>query len=104
MRILLIGSQNQWRMEAAVERAFQRAGHQTLLIDDRRHKRRFGWALTQRWARRQRRKFKPDFVFLSKCQALAPETVEEIIFGLPNAMWYHDALWYRDVDRPAVAH
>lgn len=104
MRILMIGSNNDWRMEAAVERAFRRAGHETLLIDDRRHKRLFGWALTQRWARRQGKKFRPDFVFLSKCQALDPETVEEIITDTPNAMWYHDALWYRDTDRPAVAH
>ena len=36
MRILMIGSNNPWRMEAALERAFHRAGHDTLLIDDRR--------------------------------------------------------------------
>ena len=31
MRILLIGSDNPWRMEASVERALKRAGHDTLL-------------------------------------------------------------------------
>jgi hypothetical protein len=39
MRILMIGSNNPWRMEAALERAFRRAGHETLLIDDSRLKR-----------------------------------------------------------------
>jgi hypothetical protein len=53
VRILLIGSDNPWRMEAAVERAMQRAGHTTLLIDDRRMKRLIGWNLTQLWAKWQ---------------------------------------------------
>ncbi|MDP9177999.1 MAG: hypothetical protein M3O61_10005, partial [Gemmatimonadota bacterium] len=88
MRILLIGSQNHWRMEAAVERAFKRAGHETLLIDDRRTKRLIGRRLTQTWATRHARKFSPDFVFLSKCLALDPDTVDEIIRDRPNAMWY----------------
>jgi len=103
-RILLIGSDNTWRMESAVERAFRRAGHTTLLIDDRRTKRIVGRRLTQRWALRHARRFKPDFVFLSKCLALDPETVETIINGVPNVMWYHDPQWYRDLDRPDVAH
>src|ERR1044071_7211209 len=47
VRILLIGSDNPWRMENALERAMQRAGHTTLLIDDRRMKRLIGWKLTQ---------------------------------------------------------
>jgi hypothetical protein len=104
MRILLIGSDNPWRMEAAVERAFRRAGHTTLLIDDRRMKRLIGWRLTQLWARWQVAQFKPDFVFLSKCLALDPETVAIIIDGKPNAMWYHDPQWYRDLDRPDIGH
>ena len=104
MRILLIGSDNPWRMEAAVERAFRRAGHATLLIDDRRFKRLAGRALTQRWARWHARRFRPDFVFLSKCLALDPETVASIIAGIPNAMWYHDPQWHRDLHRPDIAH
>lgn len=104
MRILMIGSKNPWRMEAAVERAFRRAGHQTLLIDDRRTKRLVGWRLTQRWARRQARRFRPDFVFLSKCLALDPETVLDILGDRPNAMWYHDPQWYADLDRKDIAH
>jgi hypothetical protein len=104
MRILMIGSNNPWRMEAALERAFHRAGHETLLIDDRRVKRLIGKSLTQRWARRNAKNFRPDFVFLSKCLALEPATVSEIISDLPNAMWYHDALWYRDAARPDIAH
>ena len=104
MRILMIGSDNRWRMEAAVERAFRRAGHKTLLIDDRRTKRLIGRRLTQRWARRHATKFRPDFVFLSKCLALDPETVAEIIGGVPNAMWYHDPQWHADLDRPDIAH
>jgi len=50
------------------------------------------------------KKFQPDFVFLSKCLALDPETVAEIIRDLPNAMWYHDPQWYADLDRPDIAH
>ena len=104
MRILLIGSDNPWRMEAAVERAMRRAGHVTMLIDDRRTKRLIGWRLTQLWARMQARRFRPDFVFLSKCLALDPGTVASIIAGTPNAMWYHDPQWHRDLNRQDIAH
>jgi hypothetical protein len=104
MRILLIGSDNRWRMEAAVERALKRAGHETLLIDDRRMKRLLGWSLTQKWALWQGRRFNPDFVFLSKCLALEPETVAALIENRANAMWYHDPQWHRDLDRPDIGH
>ena len=104
MRILLIGSDNQWRMETAVERAFKRAGHTTLLIDDRRMKRLIGWRMTQLWAKWQADRFAPEFVFLSKCLALDPDTVQSIIRNRPNAMWYHDPQWHRDLDRPDIGH
>lgn len=104
LRILMIGSSNPWRMEAAVERAFRRAGHQTLLVDDRRTKRRIGRRLTQRLVRARARAFRPDFVFLSKCLALDPETVSGIIQDVPNSMWYHDPQWHADMDRPDIAH
>ena len=104
MRILLIGSDNPWRMEAAVERAMRRAGHTTLLLDDRRRKRLIGRKLTQPWARQHARRFRPDFVFLSKCLALDPETVASIIADVPNAMWYHDPQWHADLDRPDIHH
>ena len=104
MRILLIGSDNPWRMEAAVERAMRRAGHTTLLIDDRRMKRLLGWRLTQLWAKWQAAQFSADFVFLSKCLALDPETVAAIIRSKPNAMWYHDPQWHRDLDREDIGH
>jgi hypothetical protein len=104
VRILMIGSNNPWRMEAAVERAFRRAGHETLLIDDRRTKRLIGWRLTQKWALRHAQKFRPDFVFLSKCLALDPETVLDVLRDLPNAMWYHDPQWYADLDREDISH
>jgi hypothetical protein len=104
MRILIIGSNNPWRMEAAVERAFRRAGHETLLIDDRRMKRVIGRSLTQRLTRLRASRFKPDFVLLSKCLALDPETVSTIIATKPNAMWYHDPQWHRDLDRPDISH
>src|SRR5215212_2833066 len=104
VRILLIGSDNVWRMETAVARALRRAGHTTLLIDDRRMKRLIGWRLTQLWAKWQAKQFSADFVFLSKCLALDPETVADIIDGKPNAMWYHDPQWYNDLDRPDIGH
>ncbi len=84
MRILLIGSDNPWRMEAAVERAMKRAGHVTLLIDDRRTKRLIGRKLTQHWALLQARRFRPDFIFLSKCLALDPGTVASIVGENPE--------------------
>ncbi|HEX2721455.1 MAG TPA: glycosyltransferase [Gemmatimonadaceae bacterium] len=104
MRIMLIGSDNPWRMETAVERALRRAGHTTLLIDDRRMKRLIGWRMTQLWAKWQATRFDPEFVFLSKCLALDPETVSSIIEGRRNAMWYHDPQWYRDLARPDIGH
>src|SRR5829696_3985939 len=104
MRVLLIGSDNEWRMEAAVKRALERAGHTTLLIDDRRMKRLIGWRTTQLWTKWQAERFDPEFVFLSKCLALDPETVSSIIEGRPNAMWYHDPQWHRDLDRADIGH
>lgn len=104
MRILLIGHRHPWRMEAAVERALRRAGHDTLLFDDRRTKRLFGRRATQFLALRAARRFQPDFVFLSKCLALDLETVATIVHGRRNAMWYHDPQWYADTDRPDVGH
>ena len=91
-------------METGVERALRRAGHRTRLIDDKRAKRLIGRKLTQRWALLNARRFRPDFVFLSKCQALDLSTVEEIVFGRDNSMWYHDPPSYRHIDRPHIAH
>jgi len=91
-------------MEAAVERALRRAGHTTLLFDDRRTKQLVGRRLTQHLALRAARNFAPDFVFLSKCLALDLDTVETILAGRRNAMWYHDPQWFRDLDRPDIAH
>jgi len=91
-------------MERATERALNRAGHKTLLIDDRRAKRLLGGKLTQRWALFNASRFRPDFVFLSKCLALEPETVATIVNGKPNAMWYHDPQWHRDLNRPDIGH
>ena len=82
----------------------KRAGHTTLLIDDRRMKRLMGWRLTQLWAKWQAERFNPDFIFLSKCLALDPETVAEVIEGKANAMWYHDPQWHRDLHREDVGH
>jgi hypothetical protein len=67
-------------------------------------KRRIGWNLTQKWAQWRAAKFSPDFVFLSKCLALDAGTVEKIVRGKPNAMWYHDPQWYRDLDRRDIGH
>ncbi len=91
-------------MERATERALHRAGHTTLLIDDRRAKRLIGRRMTQRWALFHTKRFRPDFVFLSKCLALDPETVATIIRDKPNAMWYHDPQWHGHTDRPDIAH
>lgn len=104
VRVLLIGSANPWRMETAVQRALERAGHDTLLFDDRRSARLFGRRLTQLRARRAHARFRPDFVFLSKCLRLDLDTVQSVIGGRANAMWYHDPQWHRDLDRPDIAH
>ena len=104
MRILLIGSYKTWRMERGVQAAFRRMGHETLLVDDRRLQRNIGRALTQRWVLWRARRFEPEFVFLSKCLGLELETVERVIRGRRNAMWYMDPQWHRDLDRPDVGH
>ena len=104
MRVLLVGARNPWRMEAALQRALERAGHETLLFDDRRSARLFGRGLTQMRARRVARRFRPDFVFLSKCLRLELETVRDVVRGVPNAMWYHDPQWHSDLSDPRVSH
>jgi len=91
-------------MERGTERALKRDGHKTLLIDDRRANRVIGRKLTQRWALSRARRFKPDFVILSKCQGLDLDTVGTIIDGKPNSMWYQDPQWYKSTYRPDVAH
>ena len=104
MRVLIIGSSNPWRMEAATERALRRAGHETLLLDDRRLKRAIGRRMTQHMVRVRARRFRPDFVFLSKCLALDLDSVSQLVAATPNAMWYHDPQWYRDTARPDIGH
>lgn len=104
MRVLIIGVDNPWRMERAVQRALERAGHTTYLFDDRRSARWVGRRLTQLRALYAARRFRPDFVFLSKCRRLNVDTVAKIVRGLPNAMWYHDAPYYASTDRPEVQH
>lgn len=104
MRVLIIGNDNPWRMEAAIQRALERAGHQTLLFDDRRSARWIGQRLTQPRARFVARRFRPDFVFLSKCRRLEVETVRAIVGDLPNAMWFHDPQWHASIDRSDIAH
>src|SRR4051812_38886471 len=91
-------------MERGTQRALRRAGHVTKLFDDRKTKRLMGRGLTQRLALSQAKRFKPDFVLLSKCQALTPETVAQIIDGKQSAMWYHDAEWFKSTYRPDIAH
>jgi hypothetical protein len=104
MRVLIIGSSNPWRMEAATERALRRAGHETLLLDDRRIKRAIGRRMTQHLVCARARRFGPDFIFLSKCLALDLDTVSRIVANTSNAMWYHDPQWYRDTARPDIGH
>jgi Glycosyl transferases group 1 len=104
VRVLIIGVDNPWRMERAVQRAMERAGHETLLFDDRRSARWVGRRLTQVRALLAARRFQPEFVFLSKCRRLDVETVQKIVRDLPNAMWYHDAPYYASVDRPEIGH
>ncbi|MDQ3243875.1 MAG: glycosyltransferase, partial [Gemmatimonadota bacterium] len=60
--------------------------------------------LTQRRVLRSAVRFSPDFVFLSKCLALEPDTVASIVDRKSNAMWYHDPQWHADLDRPDIAH
>jgi hypothetical protein len=91
-------------MERGTERALRRAGHTTKLIDDARTRKLIGSKLTQRLALAQARRFKPDFVLLSKCPALNVETVAAIIEGKKNAMWFQDAQWHKSTYRPDIAH
>jgi len=104
VRVLLVGSHRTERIERGVERALRRAGHETLLIDDRRLRRNIGRSLTQRWVLTAARRFRPDFVFLSKCLGLTLETVERLVRDRPSAVWYQDPQWYADARRPEIAH
>ncbi len=91
-------------MEVATARALTRAGHTTLVVDDRRVKHKLGWSLTQRWVAARARRFRPDFVVLSKCLALDIETVHKVIQGKPSTLWYHDSAYFCETHRPDVAH
>lgn len=91
-------------MEAATAHALRRAGHETLIVDDRRMKRTMGRRMTQHLARARARRFRPDFIFLSKCLALDLETVRRLVANTANAMWYHDPQWFRDTARPDIGH
>ncbi len=91
-------------MEVATENALRRAGHETLILDDRRMKRAIGRRMTQHLVRARARRFRPDFIFLSKCLALDLATVNRLIENVPNAMWYHDPQWHRDTARHDIGH
>ena len=105
MRILLLGSRHRWRIESCFARAFERAGHQTLLLDDRRLARLIGRGATQRWVRMRAAAFRPDFVLLSKCLGLELETVASLVAGRKHAMWYSDAQWFSQVgSRVDIGH
>jgi hypothetical protein len=104
VRVLVVGSHRTERIERGVERAFRRAGHQTLLIDDRRLRRNIGLALTQRWVLGAARRFRPDFIFFSKCLGLTLETAEALARDRPSSLWYQDPQWYRDAHLPDIAH
>ena len=97
MRILIVGSSRAWRIESCFERAFRRAGHQTLLIDDRRLARTLGRAATQRWTRWRAARFRPDFVLLTKGLGLELETVHALVRDRQSATWYSDAQWHTHV-------
>ena len=103
MRVLVTGNSRYWKVGASTERALRRAGHETLLIDDRKIKGRIGFTMGQRWVRRAAQRFKPDFVILDKCTALAHETVYALVKDRPNAMWYHDPQWVASTYRPDIA-
>ena len=104
MRVLVTGNSKPWKVGAGIARALRRAGHEVWLLDDRKLRRRVGLRLTQKWALARRRSFRPDFVILDKCHALALETVAELVRDVPNAMWYHDPVWVRHPERPDIAH
>lgn len=104
MRVLLTGNSKPWKVGAGIARALRRAGHEVWLLDDRKIRRRVGLRLTQKWALARLRAFRPDYVILDKCHALALETVAELIRDRPNAMWYHDPVWVRHPERPDIAH
>ena len=105
MRILILGSRRRWRIESCFARAFERAGHETLILDDRLLDRTMGRAPTQRWVRFRAARFRPDFILLSKCLGLELETIAALVDGRRNAMWYSDAQWYSHVEtRPDIGH
>jgi hypothetical protein len=91
-------------MERGTQRALRRAGHVTRVIDDMRARKLIGPKFAQRWAISQAKRFKADYVLLSKCGALYPDTVREIIDGKQNAMWFHGAQWFKSTYRPDIAH
>lgn len=97
MRVLLTGSARPWRIESCFDRAFRRAGHTTLLVDDSRLQRTIGRAATQQWIRFRVERFKPDFVLLSRCRGLELDTIDALVRGRESAMWCSDAQWHRYV-------
>lgn len=88
----------------ATARALKRAGHVARVVDDRKAERLLGHRLAQTWTLAQAKRFKPDFVLLSECQALEPETAAKIVKGRPNAMWYFHPQLYKSAFRPDIAH
>ena len=105
MRILIIGSRRRWRIESCFARAFARAGHRTLVLDDRALSRTIGRAAAQHWVRVRAAAFRPDFVLLSKCLGLELETIAALVKHRDNAMWYSDAQWFPHIGtRKDIGH
>jgi hypothetical protein len=105
VRVLVLGSRRRWRIESCFARALGRAGHEVLLLDDRRLARTIGRRAAQQWVLWRAERFRPDFVLLSKCLGLELETVDRLVRDRANAMWYSDAQWFTHVDvRPDIGH
>lgn len=99
-----MGSGKPWRLEASVERALQRAGHHTLLIDDRKLRRNLGVSLSQRWIKARAASFGADLIFLGKGQGLELDTAYQLFRGRRTVLWYQDAPYHSQSHRPEIAH
>ena len=104
MRVLIFGSAKPDRMEACLQRAMARAGHVTRLLDDRRLARTLGRAAAQRYVRFRARRFRADVVIFGKGLGLELDTVAELVRGRRSAVWYQDPPYFREPERPQVAH
>lgn len=90
MKVLLIGRSRPKETEHRLMLAMRRAGHDTVLVDDRKLRQRIGSRAGNAWIRLRAAAFRPDRLLLAKPFDVRPDVLEALCEHVPSVIWYRD--------------